>query len=139
VIRSFWWTGPRFGSPALPSDLECYGANLSVLVWRGKGGVIALITFGSLVLSDLLTRAIFVDPRYYQTHEWPKLVGFWVSAGVVYALFSWLGVGQERALIDKATGQEIKASLEGELFFIPARFWPAILVGLGIVFFIVRT
>jgi hypothetical protein len=109
-----------------------------MVIWRGRGGVIALIAFGCFVLTEMVTRASFGDTSYYQTHGWPKLVAFWVAAGFVYALRSWLGVGQERTLIDKGTGQEIKLCREGQLFFIYARYWPVILLGCGIVFLFVR-
>jgi hypothetical protein len=77
--------------------------------------------------------------NFYQTHGWPKLIAFWAAAGLVYAMRSWFGVEQERTLIDKASGQEIRFSLEGQLFFVAARYWPAILLTAGIVFFFVHT
>lgn len=107
-----------------------------MIIWRGKGGVIALIAFGSFLLAEWFTRAAFHDDTYYQNHGWPKLLALWTAAAVVYALGSWFGVKQERTLIDKSTGQEIKVSREGELFFIPARYWPMILVVLGGLFFV---
>jgi len=110
-----------------------------MLIWRGRGGVIALIAFGCLVLTELFTRTAFRDPNYYQTHGWPKLVGFWVAAALVYSLRGWFGIGEERTLIDKGTGQEIKMSLEGQLFFVPARYWPWILLAIGLLFFFIHT
>jgi hypothetical protein len=110
-----------------------------MLIWHGRGGLIALIAFGCLLLTELFTRAAFGDAHYYQTHGWPKLAGFWVAAGLVYALRSWFGVGRERILIDKDTGKEIKMSFEADLLFVPARYWPAILLALGILFFSLRT
>lgn len=43
-------------------------------------------------------------------------------------------VGQERSIIDKKTGQERKISAEAKLLFIPARYWPVVLIVLGLVF-----
>ena len=63
------------------------------------------------------------------------LVAFWMAAGLVYALRPWFRVGQEREIIGKKTGQHRKISLEGELFFVPARHWPVVLMALGLVFF----
>jgi hypothetical protein len=100
--------------------------------------VVALIAFGCLVLSELLTRSMFGDERYYQTHGWPKLAGLWVAAGLVYLLRSWFGSGKSRTLIDKETGKEITLSSESALLFIPGRLWPPILLALGVVFFFVR-
>lgn len=62
------------------------------------------------------------------------LAGFWAAAAVVYALRSWLGAGRQRTLIDKVTGREVRFTCEGTLFFVPARFRPAILVRLGLWF-----
>lgn len=109
-----------------------------MIVWRGRGGVIALIAFGCLLLTELTTRSAFSEPNYYQNHGWPKLVGFWIAAGIVYALKSWLGVGDVRTLVDKGTGKEIRASSEGQLFFIPARYWPVVLLVCGVAFYFVR-
>jgi len=110
----------------------------SMIVWRGRGGMIALIAFGCLVLAELFTKRVFSDPNYYQKHGWPKLAASWLAAALVYALRSWLCVGQERTLIDKDTGQEVKVPFEGSLLLIPARFWPAILFGLGLVCVLVQ-
>jgi hypothetical protein len=41
----------------------------------------------------------------------------------------------ERTIIDKKTGQQRKISMEAELFFVPARYWPLVLMALGLVFF----
>ena len=109
-----------------------------MLIWHGKGGLIAVITFGCLVLTELLTRALYGDKNYYQTHGWPKLAGFLAAAGLVFALRSWFGVGQNRTLIDKGTGEEVTLSTETDLFGIPARYWPVILVALGFVFLFVH-
>jgi hypothetical protein len=96
-----------------------------MIIWRGRGVVIALIALACFVIAELAT---FGDTGYYQTHGWPKLVAFWVAAGIVFALRSWLGVEQQRTLVDTGTGQEVKMSREAQLFFIPARYWPAILL-----------
>lgn len=109
-----------------------------MIIWRGRGIVVAIIAFGCLVLTELITRSAFGDGMYYQTHGWPKLAGFWVAAGLVFALRSWLDGGQDRVLVDKETGTETKLPAENALFFIAVRFWPLILLGLGVAFFFVR-
>lgn len=109
-----------------------------MIVWRGRGIVIALIAFACLVFAELFTRSMFVDRRYYQVHGWPKLAGFWLAAALVYSLRSWLGGGRESWSVDSETGKEMKHSEEDSLFHVRVRFWPLILVGLGVVFFFVH-
>ena len=87
-----------------------------MIIWRGRGGVIALIVFACFLLADFASQAAYHDPSYLATHGWLRLVAFWVSAGIVFALRSWLGVGKDRTVIDKATGREIKLSSEGTFF-----------------------
>jgi hypothetical protein len=109
-----------------------------MIVWRGRGIVVAVIAFGCLIFVEIATRLRFRDQRYYQTHGWPKLVGFWMAASLVFAFRSWLGDMQGRTLIDKETGQEVNMISKSSLFLIPVRFWPVILIALGVVFFFVR-
>jgi hypothetical protein len=105
-----------------------------MIIWRGRGFAIALIAFGSLVLAEGAIEEAFQDTRYYQQHGWPKLLGFWTAATLVYAVRSWLGVPTPHAVADGKAGRVP----EGELFFVKARFWPAVLVCLGIVFLFVK-
>jgi hypothetical protein len=109
-----------------------------MLVWRGKGFLVALIALSCLLLTELATRSVFADNEYYQHHGWPKLFGFSVAAALVYALRPWFGVGRDRPFLDKETGQEVRISLEDSLLGIAVRFWPLILLILGIAFYFVR-
>jgi hypothetical protein len=111
---------------------------LPMNIWRGKGIVVAFIAFGCLILTELATRSMYGDKTYYQSHGWPKLAGFWVAAALVYMLQPWFGGRQERTLVDKETGKEITVSFQSALFLIPVRYWPLILLGLGVVFLFVR-
>jgi hypothetical protein len=104
-----------------------------MFIW-GRGGVIPLIAFGCALLTDFSTRTAFGDVTYYQTH-WMADAGCSLGAGFVYALRPWFRVGQQRTIIDKKTGQQRKISLEAEFFFVPARYWPVVLMALGLVFF----
>ena len=90
-----------------------------MIIWRGKGILIALIAFGCLYGSEYLTRAWSGNERYYQTHGWPILVGFLIAAALVYLMRLWLAAEHTQ---------------EASLFFVPARFWPGVLAGLGVVF-----
>ncbi len=118
--------------PLTATDILFLKPPFAMIIWRGKGFVIALIAFGGLLLAELGTSATF-GKDYYGGHGWPKLAGFWIGALATYALRSWLGVGQEQTLVDKSTGRDVVLNSEATLFFVPARFWPAILGVFGIV------
>jgi hypothetical protein len=104
-----------------------------MIIWRGKGILIALTAFGCIWSAEYLTRQWSGNERYYQTHSWPAFVAFLVAAAAVYSMRGWLGVGQRRILVDQATQQRIALSEEASLFFVPARYWPSVLAVMGVV------
>ena len=107
-----------------------------MIVWRGRGFIVALVTFGCLVAADGLTAMATGDSNFYAAHGWPKLLAFWVAAAGVYALRSTLGVPPEANMLARVPKGQGPAN-EGELFFVRARHWPAILLGLGGLFLFV--
>jgi hypothetical protein len=108
-----------------------------MIIWSGFGFLVAVVGFGCLILTELMTRAAF-DEKYYQAHGWPKLAGIWVAAALVYVLGLWLDRQPGRAMIDKATGQEVVLKRSHSLFFIPVRYWVYIFLVLGIVLLFVK-
>jgi hypothetical protein len=108
-----------------------------MIVWRGRGGIVAAVAFSSLLVSELACRGYFQDDRYYQQHGWPKLVGFFTAAGVV-----WLLQRNERPeYVEMANRQNVREPIlrsQDSLFFVSARFWPLILCCLGMIFYFFR-
>jgi hypothetical protein len=105
-----------------------------MIIFRGRGILIAVVTFGCLLLTEVITESAAADERFYQTHGWPKLLGFCLSAACVWAMRPVLGVSTEERPGTTATPPPPN---EAELFFVKARYWPAILVVLGLVFLFV--
>jgi len=109
-----------------------------LIVWKRRGIFIAVVIFAWLLAIDWATAWYFGDAKFYASHGWPKLLGFWGSAATVFALRRALGVsipageialGHPNAMApDTPTAQ-----VESELFFVRARYWPALLAGLGVV------
>ena len=108
-----------------------------MIVWHGRGAIVAAVAFGSLLVSELICRAYFHDDKYYQQHGWPKLAAFLVAAGV-----GWLLQRDEHAeVLEVANRQVAKEPIlrpRDRLFFVPVSFWPLILCGLGVVYYFVR-
>jgi hypothetical protein len=109
-----------------------------MIIWNGRGFVVAVIAFACLLLSEFLSERHFHDSAYYQQHGWPKLVAFLIAGVIVWRLSVHWGKTPARTLIEKETGKEVIMHRDDSLFFIPLRYWGPILCGLGIVFFLVK-
>jgi len=107
-----------------------------MIVWRGRGGLVAIITFGCLLATELLTRSFYHDKTYYQQHGWPKLAAFIVAAFIVWVLSR--QEGEESAMVTGvAKGPFLRE--RDTLFFLSVKYWPRILCVLAFVFYFVRS
>lgn len=106
-----------------------------MIIWKGLGFLILLLSFGSLVLTEVLTRAFFPqEPHYYQTHGWPKLAAFWFAALLVYLLSRLPAAQPGEVTVDNGAGIQYRYLRVHHLFFIPLAYWTYILLMLGIAF-----
>ena len=105
-----------------------------MIIWRGRGVLVAIITFGCLLTTELLTRSYFHDNTYYQQHGWPKLAGFLVAASLVW----WLSRRDDSAG-DQPVTREPLLREQDTLFLISVRYWPRVLCVLAFVFYFVRS
>src|SRR4249920_2617559 len=93
-------------------------SNRLTLLGLGRGPVLGLIAVGGLLATGFCGRAALGE-SYYASHGWPKLAGSWINALVIFCLRSWFGVGDSR-------------NTEAMFVYLPARFWPVILVVVGV-------
>jgi hypothetical protein len=107
-----------------------------VFISRGFGIAVVGLAFLALILTEVGVERIFSDDQYYQDHGWPKFLGLVVAAALVWLLSNHLEKRPARIVIDKNTGQELKLNNKHDLFFVPMRYWPAILVLAGVGFMI---
>ena len=63
-----------------------------MIISRGRGHLIAIITFAWLLALDWGVGSVFADREYYASHGWPKLVAFWGAAVTIYLARSFIGV-----------------------------------------------
>lgn len=98
-----------------------------MIIWRGFGIVVFLLVFGCAFAGELLTRQISGTPEYWEQHAWPLGLSMLASTPVVW-LFDKL---IRRRPAGGAADVEC-ASNQHALFFIPVRFWPAILTAIAI-------
>ena len=101
---------------------------------RGRGFLIAMIAFLCLSLTDFLIGEHFHDSNYYAQHGWPKLAAFWIAAAIVQLLLP----RKPEEVLGAIHPPERQPSVlrDGDtLLYIPARYWPLVLVALGIGFY----
>ena len=90
-----------------------------MIIWSGRGFLVAIIAFGCLFATELLTEKYFGDDAYYQRNGWPKLAGFLIAGAIVW----WMGIRwrdqSARTVIDKQTGKEFVIERKDALFLSP--------------------
>jgi len=104
-----------------------------MIIWNGKGGFVFLIVFITSLSMELLTEGIYGDETFYQSNDWPLAMCFFISAFFTYLLSNYLNSQPERTLIDKETKKEIIIKPNHKLFFIDIKYWPVILIIIGLV------
>ncbi len=110
-----------------------------MIIWKGKGFIVAVITFLMLVLTEFSVEGLFKDETYYQTHGWPKLVAFFIAGCVVLPIGKYLNRKESKVLVEKATGKQVVLKAAHTLYFINVEYWSYILFALGVIYFFVST
>lgn len=106
-----------------------------MIIWSGRGFLIAVLAFASCLGTQLVASQITGDQGYYEKHPWLIGVAMVAAALILWLVGRWVFPSKGRWVVDKETGQELQLEGKHSLFFIPARWWPLILliVGLGII------
>jgi hypothetical protein len=124
-----------------------------MIIHRGRGGLVFVITFACLFITELFTRNHFHDDRYYQQHKWPALIGFLAAAAIIQMLIQrkpQVPAAQEKDWLVSSSIDPNPEGLDTEsnmakwrifrksdsFFVIPIRFWPWILCALGILMYV---
>ncbi|HEX8072424.1 MAG TPA: hypothetical protein VF546_20930 [Pyrinomonadaceae bacterium] len=84
-----------------------------LIIWRGLGILVPLLTAGVIFLVKAATDALF-GAGCFDAHGLPKLLGFWCAAAFIW-LFG--------AMLDD----------DHSFFFIPVKYWAFILAFFGLV------
>ena len=105
-----------------------------MLIWSGLGFLVAAIFVACMLVMQLLVDAVSHNDKYYGTHAWPGVAAMALAAGLVWALNRWLEGRPARRLIDPATNKEVILRPRHSLFFIPVKYWPVVLLFIGVSF-----
>ena len=105
-----------------------------MIIWRGRGFLVAVIIFGSSLVANLIFNAE-VGPGYYDHHKWPFAVSLIVSAAICWFLGDYFRKRPGRVVIDRQSGKEFTLNKAHTLFFIPMRWWAPILLLWALILF----
>lgn len=108
-----------------------------MLIWRGWGILAVVIGFGALLATQFIVDAVAGRGTYSENSEQFAGPAVALAGLLVFFLGRWLNdPSRGRVLVDKETGQEIVDKPRNDLFFIPMEIWGALLVVLGIGWFV---
>jgi hypothetical protein len=102
------------------------------IAWKGRGILVAAITIGSCLATQMATEAYYHNEMYFQQHGWPKFAALAVAAGIVQLL---LPNDHGEHLTDPQLLVPSRNSLlrdSDQFFYIPVKHWPPILLVLGL-------
>jgi hypothetical protein len=108
-----------------------------MIIWRGLGFLVAIISFLCLVLAEAIVESIYNNESYYQDHGWPAATGLVIAAAILWPLGRKLNQEKAKVLVDKETGEELILEKHHDFFFIRMEYWAPILIVIGIVFIFV--
>ncbi len=110
-----------------------------MIVWRGYGILVLVITVAGYALGKLVAEQIWGAPLPPAYRSGAELAGMLLAAAIVYGLQRLIDTHQSpRAFVDKVTGEEIIVKPKNDLFFIPLPAWPYLLALLGLWLFFAR-
>ncbi len=104
-----------------------------MIIWQGFGFIVPLATFCCLLFTEIISEAVTGDDQFFQNHESMRSVGFSSAAILLLFLNRLIAKKKTRYLVDLETGEPVVVDDSGSFFFIPNRWWPALLIALAAV------
>jgi len=106
-----------------------------LIFWRGYGILVAVFTIVCYICVRIIAENVWGEPLPIDKRKFAELAGMLLAAAAAYGLHRLLlRLYPPKTVIDKETGLEIKLVSNHDLFFIPVKHWPYVLVALGLLF-----
>ena len=113
---------------------ERYTTETQMFIWSGLGFLVAVITFGSCLLANVLLDAQFGE-GYYSSHPWAigaaLIVGGTITAGLGFRLKG----RSDRFVVDEETGERMVINQSNHSFFFVPMHWAGVIIaviGIGV-------
>ena len=113
-----------------------------LVVWKGKGWLVAAATFGCSLAAEILTRLITKDENYYQEHPWPLTAALLTASGILFFAVQRLKGPAPVATnvldaVEKPPPNYYK--FDHTLFWLPMEYWIFLLAGAALFTFFARS
>ena len=108
-----------------------------MIIWQGFGFLGAVIPILSYVLVALLVKTVF-GPAYLTIHSWPGALGTLIGAGLIWLLSEQLDK-PARTLVDPQTGAVVQLKKRHTLFWIPLRYFAALMALVAVGMLLLKT
>jgi hypothetical protein len=103
-----------------------------MIIWQGFGILIPIVALAVMLTVQLGFEAVIPSEIMKDYSSWFSLANFIAIAAALHGLAILFGkIGRPRVVIDKETGNEIILKRTDSLFFVPARFWPFVVLAMG--------
>lgn len=113
-----------------------------VLIWKGKGWQVIVVTFLSSLVAELLTRFITKKDNYYGEQPLPIALSFLCSSLILYLIVRQLKrlnhVSNDLLDFDEESSNSYKKN-DHTFFFIPMEYWVIIDLFFSIFMFFERS
>ena len=103
-----------------------------MIIWRGAGFLVFVITFGCSLVAQLLTNHLSGTETYWQAHAWPFAAAMVAAGAIVGVVGRVLSTRTGKVLVDPATGEQHRVGGDHDLFFIPMKYWGTILLAIAL-------
>lgn len=98
-----------------------------LIIWKGFGWTIPVISIAVLIGVELCAQTAFKDNNYYQLNAWPKYIAAIILAIAIGSLAYVLNYKAEKAVSDETDEKNNARSKPHALFFIPVEYWAIII------------
>jgi hypothetical protein len=104
-----------------------------MVIWSGLGFLVAVITFGSCLITNFVLDEQFGE-GYYSSHLWASGLALFVGGMISSAVGFALKMRTDRFVIDEETGERMIINQSSHSFFFVPMHWAGLLiVGAGAV------
>jgi hypothetical protein len=103
-----------------------------MLIWRGWGFLVPLITFLCSLAAELVTNGLGGE-GYWKNHSYPLSIALLCAGGMIWWADAILATRyHERRLVDDKTGERVILVPRHDFFFVRVKWWGLVCAGFAV-------